>query len=201
MQSGLLKKNWSTIKIPMFLITLVFCLCSCQTLVFAYYGIKNPNKAISKEKRFAYYEPFTSNPKIDVKLYALSDTTKWTNIFQKLEGYSFPMIYLRNNRTDSLYSISCYEDIKWEINLINDDNLQYTYSGDEEKMAHIKKIITDKAEPLYDSKKQSLTSAKWDIHIVSATFLGKKLRKRMLPIFTLKGLGAITILDISRIEK
>ncbi len=196
-----MKKNWSTIKVPISLIILGFCFCSCQTLVFAYYGIKNPEKAVSKEKRLAYYEPFTSTTKVNIKLYALSDTTNWTNIYQKFEGYSFPMIYLRNNQTDSLYSISCYEDIKWEINLINDNNLQYTYPGDEGKITLIKEVIKDNTKLLYASKKQFSTSAKWDIQIVSATFLGKKLRKRMLPIFNLKDLGSTTILDISKIKK
>lgn len=189
MRSKIADRIWSKIKKTILLIVLVFFLCSCQTLIFAWYGIKKPEKAVSKKERIAYYEPFITNHEVDVKLYALSDTTEWFKTFQSFKGYSFPMIYLKNYDTDSLYSLNCFEDVKWEINLINDNNLDYTDLGDEENASHIKKIVANKSELLFNSKKTaSHKTSKWSVQIVSATFLGKKLRKRMLPIFELKGL-------------
>jgi len=196
-----MKKIWSITKTPVVLIVLGFCLCSCQALVFAWFGIKNPEKAVSKKERLAYYEPFMNNHQVTVRLYALSDTTKWSKTMEKFYGYTFPMIYLSATETDSLYSLSCFEDIKWQVNLINKNNLEYTDLGDEEKITYVKTIITNSAELLYESKKTAFyRPAEWHVLVVSATFLGKKLRKRMLPIFDLKGLGSITILDLSKIK-
>ncbi len=203
MRYKIIKKVWATLKTPILLGVFVCSLCACQTLAFAYFGIKNPNKAVSKEKRLAYYQPFiVNNHKVPVKLYALSDTATWHKTVQSFYGYTFPRIYLRNTQTDSLYSLNCFEDVEWEINLINDHDLSMTDSGDEEKFTQTQKYIADSSHLIFESKKLLPDPAvKWNIQMVCSTFLGKKLRKRMLSILNLKGLGSLTILDISKIEK
>lgn len=189
-------------KTSLLIVVMGFSLYSCQSLALLYFGVKNPERPVNKEERLAYYEPFINNHKaLPLKLYVLSDTTKWLQTYHYFEGYSFPMVYLRNQKTDSLYTLSCFEDIEWEIGLINNGNLKYTYAGEEEKLAYIKQFIADSSKIVYDSKTVSSDSIKWQVQMVSATFLGKKLRKRMLSIMELEGLGSLTILDISNIEK
>lgn len=175
------------------LLFLSVCLISCSPMAKLYFGIKDPKVYESNENRLEYYKPFYEEEKTKVTIYTLKDTTA---LLTALRSFTFPRIYIQNKTTDSIYKLTCFDDIKYDIEYINNNKLSELYPADTAEVYLLKKFITENTKLNYTAN-ETLPEKEWDIYLVSGTFLGKKIRKRTLPISTINGLNQIKIVDLS----
>jgi len=170
---------------------------SCQPVLKLFLGIKNPNFTLSNEERKEYYQPFIVEKKEEVFIYALKDTSS----LNKAGGTftSYPSIYAKNRENDSVYLLNCFEDISWDVENINKKDYSHLTIADSVKFNALTQLLELHSELVHTPneflKKDTLNI--WSVYMVSGTFLGKKLRKRMLPVVNINALHKLEILDIS----
>ena len=175
---------------------LMICLISansCQTLAKAYFGIKNPKVYGDPEKREKYYEPFYENKPHLVNLYTIADTSTWVPTFEKLH---VPRVLLKNNITDTVYVLSCFEDIAYDVELLNAKKYGKVYKADSFEFSKVQDAFKNTAVKSY-TVNEGYNKGEWDAYLIYGTFMGKKIRRRTLPITELNGLRSINILDVS----
>lgn len=179
---------------------------SCQTALKLFLRIKEPKQFVDNEEREEYYEPFMEKtPKYysSLKIYTVSDTTALMSFVRKYTSY--PMIVIQNKRTDSIYKLDCFEDIKWIVEHVNSNKLaylnrmlKYDLSGNPNQYDDIKKLVKNNTVTWYESYDSTGTdNNKWDVYMASGTFMGKKLRRMSLPVTEIKNIGDFHIIDLS----
>lgn len=180
-------------KILICVIILVFF--SCQPALKLFLGIKNPKFSLSNEERMEYYEPFAE--KIDVLLvYSLKDSLALKKAADSFDTY--PIIYIKNRKNDSIYKLSCFEDIAWDVENINKIEYSDLVKAEQNNFKLVHQMIENNSKLVHRSDIQKVRDTlNWDIYMVSGTFLGKKLRKRMLPVSEINSIHSFKILDIS----
>lgn len=128
----------------------------------------------------------------------MPDTTHLKTYMKK--HVSYPMIIVQNTKTDSIYRLSCFDDMKWDINELNEGNPEYLYKADPETYKDVKSLIEENHVNLWYSQsgnKLIEDSKKWNIYFVSGIFLGKKLRRLSFPATNLKDVDQFNIIDLS----
>jgi hypothetical protein len=166
----------------------LFSLYSCQTILKAYTGIKNPKLELSSDERLEYYNPFIENSDSNFEL---------INTFNKYQNY--PLIFIQDRTIENdIYLLNCFEDVSYNIENINMNNFEGIIKGKTSELSDLKAFLDTNAEVTYSNFIDK--NKKWNVYIISGTFLGNKLRKRMLPIMQLQDLNKVLILDLSTNE-
>lgn len=185
------------IKTPAILILLGFF--SCQSLVRMYLGVDtSPQLSINNSQRMEYYNPFVQHSKkTTLTIYTILDTTALINAFQTFQNY--PGIYLKDNLNDNVYILNCFEDVEWDVQNINSGNLENLVKANKKSFDSLIYFISNKSEIVYHSTPSPKIDKnnRWNLYMISGLFLGKKLRKRSLPILNIQGLKSFQLLDLS----
>ncbi len=172
---------------------------SCQTALKLFLRIKEPKQFVGNEEREEYYEPFMEKtPKYysSLKIYTISDTTALMAFMRKHTSY--PMVIIQNTETDSIYKLGCFEDMKWDVENINKEELDYLIPGKQNQYNDIRELLKNHAIIWHESYDSTVTHTnKWDVYMVSATFFGKKLRRMSLPVTEIKNIDNFNIIDLS----
>ncbi|SHJ05118.1 hypothetical protein SAMN04488096_107143 [Mesonia phycicola] len=176
---------------------------SCQSVFRLYTGVKNKIVIYqTNEERQAYYASFISAVnEANVKVYTLKDK-ELDSIIGTINtlAKNMPLMYLKNTETQSLYRLSCYEDITYDIENIINDKYSWDYLDKDSisnQYLNQQKYINKNFEVSFDNESKQDSVAKWDVLYVGGSFLGKKLRKRSLPAFKIEGLRNVSIVDLS----
>ena len=167
-------------------------LYSCQPLLKTYLGIKKFEPVISNEDRLAYYEKFIENQE-QLSIHIFKDSTI-NQISKQFDSY--PNIHIVDNKNGGIYRLNCFEDVAWDIQNINEGNLDDLEVEKRERFQIIDTTLTKHTQQVF-SKGKINAEGRWEVYMISGTFLGKKLRKKSLPINNLKDISSFTILDLS----
>lgn len=186
------------------LIGMIFFTYSCQSLTKLYTGIKDPEIYLSQKGRLEYYEPFFEDKdSLDVEIYSITNIENLQYAFNNFQNY--PQVYLINKSENKIYGVNCYDDVSYSIEEIEEGKFE-NYINEEiinDNLKIAKEILSNKSQLVYE-KQRKVTSSKiildnsnWKALIVSGTFLGKKIRKKTLPILELEDLTKLKIIDLS----
>lgn len=175
---------------------------SCGTVLKWALRMKTPKALVSDQDRTAFYRPFTEKKPYynSLKIYTLSDTATFTDFLSK--SRSFPMILIKNIQTDSIYSLSCFEDITWDIENIHENDFTYLTPAAESVYQDLFSLLEpDKSVVWYQTTSDiNKDDYEWDVYLGSGIFLGKKLRRLILPVTELKNIREFNIIDLSSSE-
>lgn len=177
------------------LILTVFSFYSCQTILKSYLGIKNPQPVLSNTERLEYYKPYIEISDSNFELFVVKELDTLLNTFNKHQSY--PLIFIQDSTIEDgdVYLLNCFEDVSYSIEDINSGNLEEVPKGKKTELSDLKSYLDINTEVTYSNYIDK--NRKWNVYVVSATFLGKKLRKRMLSIMKLQDLNKVSILDLS----
>ncbi len=168
-------------------------LASCTPMAKIIFGIKKYETYVTNEKRVEYYKPYFETSENKVSIYAFKN---WEGIQATSDSVHIPRIFVQNIATDSVYVLSCYEDIPYDVEEINNGKYDGISKADIKEFTNLKNII-DTSAVLTSTQNVINNNGKWKVYLVNGTFMGKKLRKRTLPITTINGLQEIIVVDIS----
>lgn len=175
-------------------------LFSCQPMLKLYLGIKKFETYVGNEERIKYYDPVLEGS-YDISLYSIKNEVDLNKVFDTINDY--PQIYVHDLKDSIVYRLNCYADVEYVVNNIQkDDYWWWKYDKAEvkkqynltEKLLKDKTIIAYKKNRLDTIDKDSL---RYDILFISAPFLGKKLRRKSLPVFEMKNINKVKIVDLS----
>src|SRR5690606_33091030 len=177
------------------LILTVFSFYSCQTILKSYLGIKNPQLVLSNTERLEYYKPYIENSDSNFELFVVKELDTLLNTFNKHQNY--PLIFIQDNTTEheDVYLLNCFDDVSYFVEDINKGDFEDIARDEKAELSDLKSYLDINAEVTYSNYIDK--NRKWNVYVVSATFLGKKLRKRMLPVMKLQDLNKVSVLDLS----
>lgn len=180
----------------MLMTIIILSLTSCQPILKIFLGIKEPKIELKNSERLKYYQPFFNKNSKITSIYSLNDTLKLKEAFKDFND--FPIVYIENLDDEKVYYINCYDDTQDKIEDINSNKLPSSIKSNDSVFIKIEKYL-DKlnSKKVQEIKNDELPYGKWNVYLVSGTFLGKKLRKRTLPIINLKEINSFKILDLS----
>lgn len=176
---------------------MIFSFYSCQTILKAYTGIRDPQLTLSTNERLEYYNPFIEKSDSNFELRLVKEMDTLINAFNKFQSY--PLIFIQDRTVENdIYMLNCFEDMSYDIENINTGNFEELTKGKISEISDLKVYLEVNSEITYSNFIDK--NNKWNIYVISGTFLGNKLKKRMLSIMELKNLNKVIILDLS-IEK
>lgn len=176
-----------------FILLSLLAFTSCSPIAKIVLGIKDFKTYVSNEERFEYYKPFLELQNGKYSVYTFKN---WEGIQAVFDSVHVPRIYVENTVTDSVYVLSCYEDIVADIEDINNDKLDMVSIANKKEFINFKNII-DTSTVLTSSEKEIKRNEKWKVYLIHGTFMGKKLRKKTLPVTSIKSLQEMLIIDTS----
>jgi|SRR5690554_2689176 len=183
--------------IYLIIVSMIFSFYSCQTILKAYTGIRDPQLTLSTNERLEYYNPFIEKSDSNFELRLVKEMDTLINAFNKFQSY--PLIFIQDRTVENdIYMLNCFEDMSYDIENINTGNFEELTKGKISEISDLKVYLEVNSEITYSNFIDK--NNKWNIYVISGTFLGNKLKKRMLPIMELKNLNKVIILDLS-IEK
>ena len=182
-------------RIPLLCVSFMFLITSCQTVLKTALGLKDFESEISNSKRLAYYDPFVRSEVENLQLYAVADSVKLKIALFNFKN--FPHIVAEDLLNQKFYRINCYDDMEGFITNINKGELQLLKEISSETFNETKSHFDSNQIQYSRAKPKNSSRKKWDIYLVSGTFLGKKLRDRTLPITDLQNIDNLSILDLS----
>lgn len=178
-------------------------LFSCQPAIKLFLRVKDPSKHryVNNKDRLEYYQPFlekTPQYYSFLNLYTITDTSTIQKFMKQHPSY--PMIIVQDRKTDSLYRISCFEDVEWDVeHLDKRKSLTSLYRAKRENYTDVQKLLKENVS-LWRQEEQNVIQdsiKNWNVYMVSGIFLGKKIRKMTLPIMELKNVNEFNIIDLS----
>lgn len=175
------------------LIALTACLISCTPIAKLVTGVRNPKIYQLNEERLEYYKPFYEVQNNKISIYTLNDISSFQTAFDSLY---VPRIYVQSNTTDSVYVLSCYEDVGYNIEDLNKDDFDELDTADPQEFARFKSFFEKQTKLTYTAN-ESNSQREWDVYLVSGSFLGNKLRRRTLQVSSINNLNQIKVLDLS----
>lgn len=184
------------LKISLVLI-LILSFFSCQLTLKSFLGIKDFKQYVSEEERLKYYNDFIENNDYSLKIYTFKEQDSLFDFLKKLNN--FPFILVNNLESKDKYRLSCYEDVSYDVELLNENEMVVSQDSINGMYGLINKMVKQNLKITYN-KEKIVQNPKWDIFIVSGTFLGNKLQKRTLEIRKLNNINTISIIDISMEE-
>lgn len=183
--------------IYLIIVSMIFSFYSCQTILKAYTGIRDPQLTLSTNERLEYYNPFIEKSDSNFELRLVKEMDTLINAFNKFQSY--PLIFIQDRTVENdIYMLNCFEDMSYDIENINTGNFEELTKGKISEISDLKVYLEVNSEITYSNFIDK--NNKWNIYVISGTFLGNKLKKRMLSIMELKNLNKVIILDLS-IEK
>lgn len=183
--------------IYLIIVSMIFSFYSCQTILKAYTGIRDPQLTLSTNERLEYYNPFIEKSDSNFELRLVKEMDTLINAFNKFQSY--PLIFIQDRTVENdIYMLNCFEDMSYDIENINTGNFEELTKGKISEISDLKVYLEVNSEITYSNFIDK--NKKWNVYVISATFLGNKLRKRMLPIMKLQDLNKVLILDLSTNE-
>ncbi len=176
------------------MVILPLSLFSCQLTLKTFLGIKDFKQHVSEENRLEYYNGFIENNDYNLKIYTFKEQDSLFSFLIKQNN--FPLIVVNNLESKEKYRLSCYEDVSYDVELLNKNELIVNQDSIQDIYGLINKTIKQNLKISYNNEK-TVQNPKWDIYIVSGTFLGKKLQKKTLEISKLNNINTINIIDMS----
>jgi len=173
---------------------LVSSFYSCQLTLKTFLGVKDFEQYVSQTDRLKYYNGFVQNNNYNLKIFTFKEQDSLFNFLTKQTN--FPFIVVKNLDTNEKYRLSCYEDVGYDAESLNKNEFTITQDKPEHTYSYMEKTITQNLKISYN-KKKTVQNPKWDVYIVSGTFLGRKLQKRTLEIKKLNNIRTINIIDMS----
>lgn len=168
-------------------------LSSCTPIVKLITGVRNPQFYITTEERLEYYKPFYEEHKTKINIYTATDERALQTAFDSLW---VPRIFVQNTKTDSVYVLSCYEDVEANIQDINDGKLGEVNPASRKEFAFFKNFITTQTILTY-SENDTKENKEWNVYMINGIFMGNKMRRRSLPVTGINSLNEIVVFDIS----
>ena len=179
------------------LLIIAISLSSCETAKRAYLGVGKTEVTVKPTNEvIKYYEPFLTGRTHKTNLYVISN---YEIANTAMKDFGFPRIFIKNRHTGVVYELNCFEDIKSNIDDINNNVInEYITLENHQEFDNLTAFINNKfnSKLLVYSGNEDATK-KWDVYIAYATFFGKKLRKMTLPVTTIKDINEVVILDLS----
>lgn len=115
----------------------LFSLYSCQTILKAYTGIKNPKLELSSDERLEYYNPFIENSDNNLELFLVKEMDTLINTFNKYQNY--PLIFIQDRTIENdIYLLNCFEDVSYNIENINMNNFEGIIKGKTSELSDLK---------------------------------------------------------------
>lgn len=175
-------------------VILPLSLFSCQLTLKTFLGIKDFKQYVNEEDRLEYYNGFIENNNYNLKIYTFKEQDSLFSFFKKQNN--FPLIIVNNLESKEKYRLSCYEDVSYDVELLNKNELVVNHDSIQGIYELINKTTKQNLKITYN-KEKTVQNPKWDIYIVSGTFLGNKLQNRTLEIRKLNNINTINIIDMS----
>ncbi|WP_121665692.1 hypothetical protein [Mesonia aquimarina] len=191
-----MRKN---VLVILILATLILGVTSCQPILKAVTGIRNPKFEMTQVERMEYYQPLIAE-NYETKITAFANWEDLQKGFNIANASGYPNLFIKNLETQKIYRLDCYEDLEENIEEINQQDYSYVEEKQEETeyFYKIDSLSSNSTEVVYHNLPIQPTKEKtWDVIILSGTFLGKKLRKRTLPIKNLENISSLKIIDLS----
>lgn len=175
-------------------VILPLSLFSCQLTLKTFLGIKDFKQYVNEEDRLEYYNGFIENNNYNLKIYTFKEQDSLFSFLKKQNN--FPLIIVNNLKSKEKYKLSCYEDVSYDVELLNKNELVVNQDSIQGIYELINKTTKQNLKITYN-KEKTVQNPKWDIYIVSGTFLGNKLQNRTLEIRKLNNINTINIIDMS----
>ena len=169
-------------------------LASCTPMAKIIFGIKKYETYVPNEKRFEYYKPYFETSENKVSIYAFKN---WEGLQATFDSVHVPRVFLQNTLNDSVYVLNCHEDMIDDVENINKNDFKDIKIANQKEFVSLKNII-DTSSVLTYTEDEIRKNEKWKVYLVNGTFMGKKLRKKALPITTkLEGIEEFIVVDVS----
>lgn len=172
---------------------------SCDTLKKLYFGIGKTEVIVRDSTQvLKYYEPFLSNGSYTKKVFVLSDFGAANKM---IDSAGTLRVFIKDRKTKIIYNLDCYEDIKENIaDIKNGTPEDYTIIKNTDDLVKFRAFLNNKNVKeifSYQENHQNDVNKRWDIYISHAVFMGKKVRRRLLAVISLKEINELIILDLS----
>lgn len=188
--------NSKNIKNFTLFVILLIGFSSCSSMMKSYLGIKNPKIYVSTKERYDYYKSLIENSSFETSTRVFKDTTKLFSAFKDISNYQLPLILILDKKENKYYSLDCYEDISYQVEMINEDSFDFIKVASPEFISLVERYINDDTVIISNDSKK-LEGGKYDIFYVSGIFLGEKLQKKVNVLNKLESLVSINIIDLS----
>ncbi len=181
------------------LILVSFFLISCQPILKMVTGIRDPEVYVNDTDRIKYYQSWMENLDTEVTIYTISSEDKFVESFNKLSNVTFPVMILNDLSSGVRYSLDCYEDMEYTLELIEADNFnKLDIAGDDtlSLLEDLSKNYIDK-KSFYRQGTMSIYNG-YEVVLVHGVFLGNKIKKRISKFMNgLENISSLKIYDLS----
>lgn len=178
-----------------YLIAIISLISSCGTLIKTYLGVKDPTYFEHNDVRTEYYEKLTKDVLYTNETRTFNDTTVLMKSFWKVNEYGFPLVIVKDTKTGNNYHISCYDDVEYDVDLLNNNNFENLTQAEPDLVKYVQEVISTDTEVI--SKQENSSSGKFDLYFISAVYMGKKLQRKSNYISEINGINKLTIIDLS----
>jgi hypothetical protein len=162
-------------------------------------GIRNPQAYVKDIERLKYYKSWMENSDMEVTIYTISSENDFVQSFNKVSDISFPIMILTDIKSGTLYSLDCYEDMDYTLELIDGNKFDELDIASDSTLL----LIKDLSENHIDKKsfyRKGVTSTdnRYKVDLVHGVFLGNKIKKRIGAFLNgLENISSVTIYDLS----
>ncbi len=172
----------------------VLLLSGCQPFMRLATGISSEIEyTIKNQGRLKYYHPYLEAD--NISLYTLKNPEEFCKNINYF-GRQISNVYFEDIENKQYFKVNCFDDIKSNFDDLNNGNISSLKPVLEEEFLPIKNYITQTSEMVFNQKNQK-QSKKWNVYLISGTFMGNKLKKRTATITKIKELNHLYILDLS----
>jgi hypothetical protein len=186
-------------KIKLFSCLLFVFLVSCQPIFKLVTGVRNPKPYTSLQDRSDYYQEMGSKSSI-LETHTIAKKEDYVSAFQTVSLTSFPLLLLRDLKSDKIYSLDCYDDIDYTFELTNAREFEKLSLASEVDLEVVDSLKIYYTEDLTFQNHQ-INGQDFDLVLVHGLFFGNKLRKKMVKLFSnIKGIRKIEVYELSMDE-
>lgn len=167
---------------------------SCQPLLRLATGVNAKLEyTLNNTERLKYYKPYFEADNASVYTLANSEEfCKNINYF----GSQVSTVYFEDTEQRHYYTMSCFDDIRSAYEDLNNEDFSFLTPISEEVFFPIKDYITNTSLRVFNQE-QVEKHKRWNVYIITGTFMGKKLRKRTAMLTEIKDLNYLYLLDLS----
>lgn len=186
-----------SLNFKMLLLAVIVLLTSCNTVFKIITGVKNPEPYSTIQEREDYYQKFLVQKDVQTTVKIFEKDQDLVDAYNAMTEFSFPIIILKSIDSSHSYSISCFDDVDYDVESVNNQNLEKLTKPEQDLITFIEKIEHQTIKDVSNNLGTAITDSKFDCIIVTGIFMGKKINKKMLPLLEIKGLRSLEIIDLS----
>ncbi len=198
----MVSKNANSSKAALVIIFLLcLCLTSCSMIGKMVTGVSNLKAETSIEDRKKYYDPFLADKEYLIQIRHYNHSDSLINGWRRLSGQDIPILLIHNINTNKYYSLSCFEDIKGDVESINRKDFSDLVEADSDRVNLINEYMQETVpyEKLSEGYQPDFTKD-LKVFYVGGLWTGKKLRKRVLAVTEIMDLRSIQLIELSKLE-